>query len=81
MEPRKEEIKEVPTLEGMLDQNRKLINECLEITRTIYTEFTSDAVPESNTNEPTCIMGDIMGQNQNLKILLDLIISVKNQIR
>ena len=38
MEPRKEEIKEVPTLEGMLDQNRKLINECLEITRTIYTE-------------------------------------------
>jgi len=77
----KAELKEAPTLEGMLDQNRKLIFECLDITRTLYGEFTADAMPENNIPEPTCIMADIVGQNNNLKFLLDTLISIKNQVK
>jgi len=77
----KAELKEVPTLEGMLDSNRKLIFECLDVTRTLYGEFTADAMPENNIPEPTCIMADIVGQNNNLKFLLDTLISIKNQVK
>lgn len=81
METKNLEECEVPTLISALTTNRKLINECLEITNGVYADFTSDTSVKMDTDEPTCIMADVIGQTQSLRKLLDLILSIKNQIR
>ena len=72
---------EAPTLIKMLSQNRNLINECLEIVSSMYADFTSDAIPSQSTNEPSCIMGDIVIQNQSLRNLLDGLLAIRSQIK
>ena len=81
MDPKELKSCEPPTLIGALETNRKLIFECIEITNNMYADFTSDASVKTDTNEPTCIMQDVMLQTQNLRVLLDLILAIKNQIR
>jgi len=81
MEPRNCEVHEAPILIGELETNRKLINECLAITNDVYATLTSDVNPNRELNEPSCIMGDVMGQTQDLRVLLDLLLAIKKQIR
>ncbi len=81
MDPKELKSCEPPTLIGALETNRKLIDECLEITNDIYGTFTADVNPNRDINDPSCIMADVMGQTQDLKVLLDLLLAIKNQIR
>lgn len=81
MDPKELKSCEPPTLIGALETNRNLISECLEVTGAMYADFTSDASVKTETKEPTCVMADIMGQTQDLRILLDLLLAIKNQIR
>ena len=81
MEPKELKSCEPPTLIGALETNRKLIFECIEVTNTMYTDFTSDASVKAEQKEPTCVMQDVMLQTQDLRVLLDLLLAIKNQIR
>lgn len=81
MDPKELKSCEPPTLIGALETNRKLIFECLEVTNTMYSDFTSDASVKAKSEEPSCIMDDVMKQTQDLRVLLDLLLAIKNQIR
>lgn len=76
-------IKEVPplTLEGVLQENNKLIYECLLSADRLYKELTTDSYLEDSTEtEVYCIMGDVTKQNNNLMLLNKILQAINSNI-
>ena len=69
-----------PTVTGVLSQNRELTQEILYVSGQIYTVLTSDDTVKCGNAEPTCIMNDLMMQNENLKMIKELLYKTKEQI-
>ena len=80
MDPKELKSCEPPTVTSFLSQNRELIQEILYVSGQIYTVLTSDDTVKCGNAEPTCIMNDLLMQNENLKMIKELLYKAKEQI-
>lgn len=79
MEPVTEKVSNTPTVERLLKQNNELIQYCLKGANRLYSVLTTDNyLKENDKATPSCIITDLMIQNDNL-IKLNQIISLINE--
>ncbi len=69
-----------PTLQSIMSENTKLLNECLDVSNVIYINLTSDNKIKNEEKEINCMMGQVMEQNKDLNNLLDILISIKSNM-
>ena len=69
-----------PSLEGTSLENRKLIKECLEVSNFIVVQIASDNCLKETEPQISCLMSDLMSQNQDLTNLLDILLKIKGHI-
>ena len=75
------EMKAPPTLTGLLRENNQLIRECLIESNQLYQVMTSDSYSNENKEvEPTCIMSDLVIQNENLKKLKSILVATNENV-
>lgn len=77
-----EKIKAVPqepTLQNVLNENSKLINECIDIGNYICTNLTSNSITNEE-KEVSCMIAQAIGQTEKLNKLLDILISIKSNM-
>ena len=66
------------TAQGIIQDNDNLIYNCLELGNHIYNSLTNDnCLKEKTQSTPTCMLENLSMQNQNLKLLNELL----NKIR
>ena len=70
-----------PTLTGLLKDNNRLIHECLIESNQLYQLMTTDSFMNENKDaEPTCIMSDLVIQNENLKKLKSILVATNENV-
>lgn len=70
MEENKVKDVEPTTVEELIRDNDNLIYNCLELGNHIYNSLTNNNCLQENTqNAPTCMLENLVMQNNNLKIL------------
>lgn len=66
------------TVQGILADNNDLIYECLNIGDSIYNTVTKDTCLKDKTgNTPGCILEDLSMQNENLRLLKEILRQTK----
>lgn len=70
----------ISTVESTLLENRKLINECVEVANFISVQLSNDGYPNDPEPQITCIMDDLLSQNQDLNLLLNIMLKIKNHL-
>lgn len=70
----------ISTVENTLLENRKLINECVEVANFISVQLSNDGYPNDTEPQITCIIDDLLSQNQDLNFLLNIMLKIKNHL-
>ena len=70
----------ISTVENTLLENRKLINECVEVANFISVQLSNDGYPNDTEPQITCIIDDLLSQNQDLNLLLNIMLKIKNHL-
>ena len=69
-----------PSIEGTLSENRKIIRECLDVSNIILDQIANDNCMNDSDQQISCIVSDLLSQNQDLTILLNTLHKIKSHI-
>ena len=70
-----------PTLESILKQDSEIIMQCLDVTTLMLRNLIANDIKVTDTlQDANCIMAEVSIQSDNLKLLRDRLIDIKNTI-
>lgn len=69
-----------PSIENTVSGNRKLIKECLDVSNFILIQIAADDSLKETDVAITCLISDLVSQNQDLTLLLNTLLRIKNHI-
>ncbi len=68
-----------PTLESILKQDSEIIMQCLDVTTLVLRNLIANDIKVTDTlQDANCIMAEVSIQSDNLKLLRDRLIDIKN---
>ena len=68
-----------PTLEWILKQDSEIIMQCLDVTTLVLRNLIANDIKVTDTlQDANCIMAEVSIQSDNLKLLRDRLIDIKN---
>ncbi len=69
-----------PSVESTVSGNRKLIKECLGVSNFIVTQIAADDCLKETEQSITCLISDLVSQNQDLTLLLNILLKIKSHL-
>lgn len=71
------ENQNIATLEGLLKENSKTLQDCLAISNVILAGLTANECNMAEVASPDCMMSEVIAQSDDLKKLKEILLDIK----
>lgn len=69
-----------PTIVGIIKNNDEIISECIDYSSRISGVLTEGNIPEINQTTPSCVMENLINQDEQLSILRDMLKKIYSNV-